>query len=553
MSARTAPMDGKEKEKERKKDKKKSKLKGSCKKPSAPFQHKKKGKRLSLSFDSGQTAQQASHMDAMNRLQFGLTPVELARVNPDMEGGVPRVLWQCAECILQSITTEGLFRVPGNFNEVQALKTMVERGTAEVRKCGNVHNVCSLLSIFFRSMTEPVITFDTYNDFVDPAQKYENEQETTEQVVNTIVAAYTVALRKLPHPNYVLLRWFLELLCAVAAFSDENKMAPDNISTVFGPTLMRPQVENLATLTSLKYHFVVVNVLVVHFHDLFAADRDAVPPPVLLSTARPTLFPSDRVLPLVQPRPAAVETQSSATETTTAAFAAPLPPAAGTPKYLSRTTTECVLPPSRSPDMAASSSQTLHLRRPSNPPPLQAYLALCQQHQQSLSPLSARRPPSAPSPPLHPPPPALVSPLLGATTATTTATTAAGQSSPLPPPRVVHTATSVLTLSSAGLKAKPLPQLPPHSATAAAVAALAAQPPALQLQLHRRQASATPAPHKRPPQVPSLHMPQAQSQSQVLLPMSARVGGDSATFAALPPPRTAYKRPPLPPKFFVQT
>ena len=48
----------------------------------------------------------------------------------------------------------------------------------------------------------------------------------------------------------------------VSQNSDRNLMKSSNIGVVFGPTLMRPKRESVATVVNIKYHNIVVEVMV---------------------------------------------------------------------------------------------------------------------------------------------------------------------------------------------------------------------------------------------------------------------------------------------------
>lgn len=65
----------------------------------------------------------------------------------------------------------------------------------------------------------------------------------------------------LPQANYNLLRYICRFLDEVQAHSDVNKMSVQNLATVFGPNILRPQVEDPVTImegTSLVQHLMTV-------------------------------------------------------------------------------------------------------------------------------------------------------------------------------------------------------------------------------------------------------------------------------------------------------
>ncbi|XP_070926041.1 rho GTPase-activating protein 22 isoform X10 [Macaca nemestrina] len=65
----------------------------------------------------------------------------------------------------------------------------------------------------------------------------------------------------LPQANYNLLRYICKFLDEVQAYSNVNKMSVQNLATVFGPNILRPQVEDPVTImegTSLVQHLMTV-------------------------------------------------------------------------------------------------------------------------------------------------------------------------------------------------------------------------------------------------------------------------------------------------------
>ena len=50
--------------------------------------------------------------------------------------------------------------------------------------------------------------------------------------------------------------------CRVAQQSDRNLMKASNLGVVFGPTLMRPERETVATIVDIKYQNIIVEVMI---------------------------------------------------------------------------------------------------------------------------------------------------------------------------------------------------------------------------------------------------------------------------------------------------
>ena len=50
--------------------------------------------------------------------------------------------------------------------------------------------------------------------------------------------------------------------CRVAKHSDRNLMKASNLGVVFGPTLMRPERESVATIVDIKYQNIIVEEMI---------------------------------------------------------------------------------------------------------------------------------------------------------------------------------------------------------------------------------------------------------------------------------------------------
>lgn len=240
---------------------------------------------------------------------FGLTPAQLAARYPALEGGVPAVLWACAERIVADAGAEGLFRVPGTQREVVELRRLVEAGCAvDVRAASTVHVLTSFVGAFFRALPEPLLGFDLYDGWLALARRTKDATAASvgAAVQDTAVPsasapapgpppetleAFKGMLRRLPRANYVLLRWLLELLHLITLCRATSRMTARSMGTVFGPTLLRPRVETLETLALTSLHALVVETLVQHYAALFPHDPAEQPPAVLVSTKFPLPAP----------------------------------------------------------------------------------------------------------------------------------------------------------------------------------------------------------------------------------------------------------------------
>ncbi|XP_040603662.1 rho GTPase-activating protein 22 isoform X9 [Mesocricetus auratus] len=195
----------------------------------------------------------------------------------------PLLVEQCVDFIRErGLSEEGLFRMPGQANLVRDLQDSFDCGEKPLfDSTTDVHTVASLLKLYLRELPEPVIPFARYEDFLSCAQLL-----TKDEGEGTLELAKQVS--NLPQANYNLLRYICRFLDEVQAHSNVNKMSVQNLATVFGPNILRPQIEDPVTImegTSLVQH--LMTVLIRKHGQLFAAaslEEPASPPAAVQRT-----------------------------------------------------------------------------------------------------------------------------------------------------------------------------------------------------------------------------------------------------------------------------
>ncbi|KAI1305328.1 N-chimaerin [Halotydeus destructor] len=134
----------------------------------------------------------------------------------------------------RGLHVEGLYRVSGFADDVEALKTKLESESESadnyLRSCDDVHVITGVLKMFFRHLPVPVITFDTYPFFLQAIRRKNDDDK---------LHGLRDAINKLPPAHYQTLKYFLGHLNRVSQLSEQNLMTAYNLSTVFCPTLMR--------------------------------------------------------------------------------------------------------------------------------------------------------------------------------------------------------------------------------------------------------------------------------------------------------------------------
>jgi hypothetical protein len=176
-----------------------------------------------------------------------------------------------AELEQRGLREEGMYRKPGQvLKATKLMKDAVEKRTIPDISDENeweTHILCSAIKFFFsKQLEEPLLTFHLHKDFLEAGKL--NDASCRKDTIVDLVS-------QLPPSNKKMLRTLIEHLSRVAALSDVNLMKPGNLGVCFGPTLMRPLVETVATIADLKHQNKVIEVLIVNVTELFSERRVA--------------------------------------------------------------------------------------------------------------------------------------------------------------------------------------------------------------------------------------------------------------------------------------
>ncbi|KAJ8331494.1 Rho GTPase activating protein [Batrachochytrium dendrobatidis] len=162
---------------------------------------------------------------------------------------LPSIVFRCIEYLdaRNAYEEEGLYRLSGSSTVIQNLKHRFDTEgdvnlLEEVETYSDVHAIAGVLKLFFRELTEPILTKELRNNFfqlIDCADR------------STRVTELTRLISMLPIANYTLLKVVLGHLIRVVQRSEVNKMSVKNINIVFSPTLGIPA--NILILMMAEY------------------------------------------------------------------------------------------------------------------------------------------------------------------------------------------------------------------------------------------------------------------------------------------------------------
>ncbi|CAD6196387.1 unnamed protein product [Caenorhabditis auriculariae] len=219
----------------------------------------------------------AGHLSAV----LGVRLAECAVAKPGQH--VPLLVQVCVAVVeTHGMDTVGIYRIPGNTAAVNALKESLSGPGFESinpehvetldTRWRDVNVVSSLLKMFLRKLPEPLLTDKLYPFFID-ANRIASHPQRLHKLRNL--------LRKLPRHHYETLRFLIRHLSQITKHSDVNKMESRNLALMFGPSIVRPSDDNMATMvTHMSDQCKIIETLI-HYHDWMfnevSTTEDAVP------------------------------------------------------------------------------------------------------------------------------------------------------------------------------------------------------------------------------------------------------------------------------------
>ncbi|XP_029174830.1 rho GTPase-activating protein 26 isoform X1 [Nylanderia fulva] len=176
-----------------------------------------------------------------------------------------------SKCIIaledRGLEEQGLYRVVGVASKVNKLLVMgldkrkIDKINLNDRFEWESKTITSALKTYLRMLSEPLMTFRYYNSFITAAK-----QEMKETRINDI---HNLVYR-LPKTNFNMLILLITHLCTVAKKSDKNLMTVGNLAVCFGPTLLRPEEETVASIMDIKFYNIVVEILIENCEKIIA-------------------------------------------------------------------------------------------------------------------------------------------------------------------------------------------------------------------------------------------------------------------------------------------
>ncbi|XP_006833587.1 PREDICTED: rho GTPase-activating protein 27 isoform X1 [Chrysochloris asiatica] len=192
---------------------------------------------------------------------FGCTLAELCERE---KSPVPHFVQQCIRTVeARGLDIDGLYRISGNLATIQKLRYKVdheERLDLDNGRWEDVHVITGALKLFFRELPEPLFPFSHFHQFMAAIKLQDQTQRS--RCVRDLV-------RSLPTPNHDTLRLLFQHLCRVIEHKDQNRMSVQSVAIVFGPTLLRPEMEETSMPMTMVFQNQVVELILQQCADIF--------------------------------------------------------------------------------------------------------------------------------------------------------------------------------------------------------------------------------------------------------------------------------------------
>nr|XP_046234277.1 rho GTPase-activating protein 27 [Scatophagus argus] len=165
---------------------------------------------------------------------------------------VPTFVEKCIKAVeKRGLDIDGLYRVSGNLAVIQKLRFKADHEELDLEdgQWEDVHVITGALKLFFRELPEPLFPYSHFNKFISAIRIPDYNAK--------LCSIYELVV-SLPDPNRDTMKLLFGHLRRVIQYGEDNRMTVQNVAIVFGPTLLRPEMES----SNITMHMVFQNQIV---------------------------------------------------------------------------------------------------------------------------------------------------------------------------------------------------------------------------------------------------------------------------------------------------
>ncbi|XP_030630924.1 rho GTPase-activating protein 27 [Chanos chanos] len=186
----------------------------------------------------------------------------LATLCDQEKSTVPSFVEKCIHTVEErGLGIDGIYRVSGNLAVIQKLRHKADHEDLDLNEGHwDIHVITGALKLFFRELQEPLFPYSHFNNFVQAIKIPDR---------NTKVAYMSDLVKSLPKSNHDTMRALFRHLRNVIEHGDENRMTVQNVAIVFGPTLLRPEMESPNITMYMIFQNQIVEFILNEYENIF--------------------------------------------------------------------------------------------------------------------------------------------------------------------------------------------------------------------------------------------------------------------------------------------
>ncbi|TSK14522.1 Rho GTPase-activating protein 27 [Bagarius yarrelli] len=175
---------------------------------------------------------------------------------------VPSFVMKCIRTVeKRGLGVDGIYRVSGNLAVIQKLRFKADHEDLDLEEGHwDIHVITGALKLFFRELQEPLFPYSHFNSFVQGIKipDYSNR-----------VSYICDLVKSLPQHNRDTMEALFSHLRKVIEHGDENRMTLQNVAIVFGPTLLKPEMESANITAYMVFQNQIIEFILSEFETLF--------------------------------------------------------------------------------------------------------------------------------------------------------------------------------------------------------------------------------------------------------------------------------------------
>ncbi|XP_064177818.1 rho GTPase-activating protein 27-like isoform X2 [Anguilla rostrata] len=176
---------------------------------------------------------------------------------------IPTFVEKCIKAVeRRGVDIDGIYRVSGNLAVIQRLRFKADQDELDLEdgQWEDIHVITGALKLFFRELPEPLFPYNHFNSFLAAIKIPDKTVKVTQM---------RKLIKTFPQPNHDTMELLFRHLRKVIACGDINRMSVQNVAIVFGPTLLRPEMESGNMTMHMVFQNQIVEFILTEYERIF--------------------------------------------------------------------------------------------------------------------------------------------------------------------------------------------------------------------------------------------------------------------------------------------